>query len=150
MAHAAPVPRRTTGVTTRGTRLPDVFSARTHRIASVAWPVGLGLVYGYWAAANDRAGGPITGWNLLLGFVSALAFIMLYMAVRAVASHMPREVHALLWAVFSGCAFGFLYAQTGNSVWASIGMGVWIGAVMFAVLFYRYYTHEDAEGRRTG
>ncbi|MGX1131938.1 Ca2+/Na+ antiporter [Streptomyces glaucescens] len=150
MAHAAPVPRRTTGVTTRDTRLPDVFSARTHRIARWAWPVSLGLVYGYWAAANDRAGGPITGWNLLLGFASALAFIVLYMAVRAAGSHLQREVHALLWAVFSGCAFGFLYAQTGASVWASVGMGAWIGVVMFAVLFYRYYTHEDAEGRPTG
>ncbi|GAA4065168.1 hypothetical protein GCM10022233_44700 [Streptomyces shaanxiensis] len=126
-----------------------MFSARTHRIASVAVPVVLGLVYGYWAAANRRSGGEITGWNLLFGFVTAAAFMVLYVAVRWVASRTIREVHAILWAAFAGSAFGFLYGQTDKTVGRSAVMGLVIGAVVFAVLFYRYYTHEDAQGRRT-
>jgi Ca2+/Na+ antiporter len=114
-----------------------------------AVPVVLGLVYGYWAAANRRGGGEITGWNLLFGFVTALVFMVLYVAVRALASRMMREVHALLWLAFAGISFGFLYSQTDKTVLRSTVMGLVIGAVFFVVLFYRYYTHEDAEGHRT-
>ncbi|MDC0770475.1 hypothetical protein [Streptomyces sp. HD] len=140
MAHAAPA----------SGSLPDVFSQRTHRIASVAVPVVLGLIYGYWAAANRRSGGEITGWNLLFGFVTAIAFMVLYVAVREIASRSIREVHAILWAAFVGGGFGFLYSQSGNTVLKSAAMGLAVGAVSFLVLFYRYYTHEDAEGHRTG
>ncbi|NUP20672.1 MAG: hypothetical protein HOZ81_32255 [Streptomyces sp.] len=140
MAHAAPA----------SGPLPDVFSERTHRIASVAVPVVLGLIYGYWAAANRRSGGEITGWNLLFGFVTAIAFMVLYVAVREIAARSIREVHAILWASFVGGGFGFLYSQSGNTVLKSAAMGVAVGAVSFLVLFYRYYTHEDAEGHRTG
>ncbi|MGI5376837.1 hypothetical protein ACQEV2_21830 [Streptomyces sp. CA-251387] len=150
MAHAAPASGRGTSRTaaTGPSGLPDVFSVRTHRIASVAVPIVLGLVYGYWAAANRRSGGEITGWNLLFGFVTAFAFMVLYVAVREVASRTIREVHAILWGAFLGGAFGFLYSQSGNTVLKSSAMGFVIGAVVFVVLFYRYYTHEDARGRR--
>ncbi|WEO96338.1 hypothetical protein A6P39_021170 [Streptomyces sp. FXJ1.172] len=158
MAQAAPVPGgmsrpgRTPEVEGRAAgvraRPPDVFDARTHRVAHIAVPVVLGLVYGYWAAANNRAGGAITGWNLLLGFVSALVFAVASMALLTLAPRMPREVHALLWTAFVGCAFGFIYSQTGTSVWRAALMSLLIAAVTFAVFFYRYYTHEDASGRR--
>jgi hypothetical protein len=115
---------------------------------SVAVPVVLGLVYGYWAAANRRSGGEITGWNLLFGFVTAIAFMVLYAAVRYVAARMIREVHAIMWGAFAGGTFGFLYSQTDASVLRSSLMGLVIGAVCFVVLFYRYYTHEDAQGHR--
>ncbi|MFJ8111236.1 hypothetical protein [Streptomyces sp. NPDC096132] len=144
MAHAAPAVR-TPAVPAR---TPDVFSEKTHRIARWAVPVTVGLVYGYWVAANNRAGGPITGWNLLLGFVSTIVFAGLWMGVAALAPHMMRELHAVLWAAFAGCAFGFLFAQTGASILHSVWMGAVIGATTFAVVFYRYYTHEDAEGHR--
>ncbi|MFH8802343.1 hypothetical protein ACH4F6_22490 [Streptomyces sp. NPDC017936] len=156
MAHAAPAPGmrpRSTPSTTRAlppAATPDVFGERTHRIAKWAVPAVLGLVYGYWAAANQRHGGPVTGWNLLFGFVTALVFFALYVAVRALASGMMRELHALLWAVFAGCALGFLVNQTGASVVWSAGMGVVTAFGFFAVLFYRYYTHEDAAGHRIG
>ncbi|MGN9755759.1 hypothetical protein [Streptomyces sp. SD31] len=147
MAHAAPAPgRRTSRTGTSG--LPDIFSARTHRVASIAAPIVLGLVYGYWAAANRRSGGEITGWNLLFGFVTAAAFMVLYVAVRWVAERSIREVHAILWAAFAAGAFGFLYSQTDKTVLKSALLGLVIGAAFFAVLFYRYYTHEDAQGRR--
>jgi len=114
----------------------------------MALPVVLGLVYGYWAAANRRAGGPITGWNILFGFVTAVAFIVVFLAVQALAPRMKREQHALLWTAFVGCAFGFLYNQSGESVLRSIGMALAVSAVTFVVLFYRYYTREDTAGRR--
>ncbi|MFD9391521.1 hypothetical protein ACFWBB_12555 [Streptomyces sp. NPDC060000] len=146
MAHAAPTPGMRT--TSARTRTPDVFSERTHRAAQWTTAVSLGLVYGYWAAANNRAGGPITGWNLLLGFVSAIVFAALYTGIHALAPHMRRELHALLWAAFAGCAFGFLYSQTGAAVLRSVGMALVIAGAFFATLFYRYYTHEDAAGHR--
>ncbi|MFI9150959.1 hypothetical protein [Streptomyces sp. NPDC053367] len=153
MAHAAPAPGRRTGRTSAAptgapSRTPDVFGARTHRIAHWAVPVTLGLVYGYWVAANNRSGGEITGWNVLLGFLSALAFMALWTAVRAVAPRMKRELHALLWAAFAGSAFGFLYSQAGNTVLRSTGMALAVAATVFVIVFYRYYTHEDAEGHR--
>lgn len=146
MAHAAPASRRRTASAHPAT---DILSPRAHRVAHVAVPVVLGLIYGFWVAADRRAGGEITGWNLLLGFVSAAVFMLLFVAVRAVSGQMRREMHAILWAAFTGSAVGFLYSQTGHSVVRSSLMGLALGAACFVVLFYRYYTHEDAEGRRT-
>jgi hypothetical protein len=131
-------------------RRPDVFGPRIHTAVKVGLPVVLGLVYGFWAAANQRHGGPITGWNLLFGFVTALVFAVLFAAVCALAPLLPRELHALCWFVFSGCAVGFLYSQTGASVFSSSGLGLLVGAAVLAMVFYRYYTHEDAAGRRIG
>ncbi|MFJ4691001.1 hypothetical protein [Streptomyces sp. NPDC088766] len=152
MAHAAPTPGMGTPALTGPPAggLPDVFGERTHAVMKWAVPVALGLVYGYWAAANRRSGGPITGWNVLFGFVVALAFIALYVAVRAVAPKLRREVHALLWAAFAGCATGFLVNQSGSSTLYSVGVSLAVAAGFFAVMFYRYYTHEDAQGHRIG
>ncbi|GAA3300224.1 hypothetical protein [Streptomyces cinereospinus] len=157
MAHAAPAPgARPPGAPVTGTvpspaparpgatRTPDVFGPRAHAVARWAGPVAAGLVYGYWAAANQRGGGPITGWNVLFGFVVALAFVLLYAAVRRLAGRLRREAHAAAWAAFAGVAFGFLYHQTGHySVLRSALMAMVVAAAVFAVLFYRYYTHED-------
>jgi hypothetical protein len=146
MAHAAPALRTPAR---RTPRTPDVFGARTHRIAAWAVPVAVGLVYGYWVAANDRFGGPVTGWNVLLGFVSAFVFAALCIAIVALAPRLRREVHAVLWAAFAGCAFGFLYSMTPDaSVLGSTGLALVIAASVFVVVFYWYYTHEDAEGHR--
>lgn len=144
MAHAAPASRRVTGQRRR----PDVFGPRTHAAAKVALPVVLGLVYGYWAAANRRDSGPITGWNLLLGFLTALVFAVVFAAVREVAPRLGREMHALVWFVFTGCAVGFLISQSDESVLESAGLGVVVGAGVLLTLFYRYYTREDASGHR--
>lgn len=127
---------------------PDIFSTRTHRAANWVLPVVLGLVYGFWAAANRRDGGPITGWNVLFGFVSALAFMVVLVGVQAVAPRLKREPHAVAWGAFAGVAFGFLYSQTGASVLRSAGISLVVAGSVTAVLFYRYYTHEDAAGHR--
>ncbi|WKX10883.1 hypothetical protein [Streptomyces sp. NL15-2K] len=157
MAHAAPTPGGTRGMrrtpATRRTtrppaRTPDVFSERFHRVARYAIPVVLGLLYGYWAAANKRDGGPITGGNLLFGFVTALAFIVLCIAVAVLAPRLMRELHSLTKSAFAGAAIGFLYSQGGASVWASVVLGLVVTAAIFTVFFYRYYTREDAEGNR--
>jgi hypothetical protein len=159
MAHAAPTPggmrgmrgtRRTraTRVTARPIRTPDVFSERTHRVARFGIPVVLGLVYGYWAAANRRDGGAITGWNLLFGFTCAVAFIVLCIAVATLAPRLQRELHSGVKSAFAGVAIGFLYSQTGASVLRSAVMGAVIAAGIFMVFFYRYYTREDGAGNR--
>ncbi|MFF8992337.1 hypothetical protein ACF09H_20820 [Streptomyces sp. NPDC014983] len=158
MAHAAPapggIPRRApapevrAGTSPERRRTPDVFSARTHRVARIAVPVVLALVYGYWVAADNRDGGPITGWNLLLGFASTLVFAVVAIALLKLAPRMIREVHALLWTAFVGIAFGFLYSQSDQSVWRSILMSLLVAGATFVVFFYRYYTREDAFGRR--
>ncbi|GAB2470315.1 hypothetical protein [Streptomyces incanus] len=143
MTHAAPRTQLMPG------RQPDrtrFFGERAHVVGKLAVSVVLGLVYGYWAAANRRDGGPITGWNLLFGFLSALVFAVLCMALLSVAPKLRREVHAVLWGAFSGAAVGFLFNQTNLSVLQSTGLGLAIAAGVFVSMFYRYYTHEDAQG----
>jgi hypothetical protein len=142
MAHAAPA----SGGMTRGS--PDVFSAQVHKAARYGVPVVLGLVYGYWAAANRRGGGEITGWNIAFGFVTALAFIVLCIAVATFAPLLKRELHSLTKSAFAGAAIGFLYSQTGESVLRSTAVALAVTAGVFVVFFYRYYTHEDGEGNR--
>ncbi|MEV6803822.1 hypothetical protein [Streptomyces sp. NPDC051132] len=158
MTHAAPTsggmfrPDRTPGAEGRKTgaraRPPDVFDERAHRMARRAAPVVLGLLYGYWAAANRRFGGPVTGWNLLFGFVTALVFGVLLAALLTLAPRLRREVHALAWSAFTGAAFGFLYIQSTPPVWLAVLIALVLAAGTFVALFYRYYTHEDAAGRR--
>ncbi|MDT0613292.1 hypothetical protein [Streptomyces lancefieldiae] len=151
MAQALPTGGASTGTTRPPGRtrpgLPDVFDERTHKVARWAAPLVLGLVYGYWAASIRRHGGPITGWNLLFGFLTVLAFVVLYAVVRAVAQRLPREGHAVLWGAFAGSALGFLYAQSGVAMFTCIVVSLLFAAAVFAALFYRYYTHEDAAGR---
>ncbi len=143
MAHAAPTPGRPPA---RLTVTPDIFSERTHTIARYGIPVVLGLIYGYWAAANRRGGDEITGWNILFGFVTAIVFTVLCIAVAVLAPKLKRELHSMVKSAFAGAAFGFLYSQTGASVLRSVTMSLLVTAAIFAVFFYRYYTHEDAEG----
>jgi hypothetical protein len=132
----------------RPTRTPDLFDERIHTAARYGIPVVLGLVYGFWAAANRRGGGEITGWNILFGFVTAVAFIVLCIAVATFAPLLKRELHSLVKSGFAGGAVGFLYSQTGESVYRSVALGVVVTAAVFAVFFYRYYTREDAVGNR--
>jgi hypothetical protein len=153
MAHAAPrhggmMTKVRANRTARPTRTPDLFDDRAHLVARYGIPVVLGLVYGYWAAANRRGGGEITGWNILFGFVTAAAFIVLCIAVATFAPLLKRELHSLVKSAFAGASIGFLYSQTGESVYRSVAVGVIVTAAVFLVFFYRYYTREDAVGNR--
>lgn len=127
-------------------RAPDVFDARTHAVAKWAVPVLGGLLYGYWAAANLRDAGPITGWNVLFGFVCAIVFAAAYIGVRMLAPVLRRELHALVWTAFAGIAIGFLFSLTGESVLRSTFVALGVSVLVLAGSFYHYYTHEDAAG----
>ncbi len=149
MAHAAPTRTTSTRPGTRARRTPDVFGARTHLLAKWAMPLAIGLVYGYWAATIRRRGEGITGWNVFFGFMTVLAFVVLFVVVRAVAERLPREGHAVLWAAFAGSALGFLYSLSNVAMFTCVVVSLILAAAVFASLFYRYYTHEDAQGHRT-
>lgn len=132
MTHAAPAPRTPTA-TTKTTAAP----------AKLAIPALGGIVYGFWTSGIDRHSGPITGWNVLLGVVTAVLFAAVAQGIHTVAPRLPREGRALAWAVFAGISFGFLYSLTDASVLKSSGISLVIAAGVFAVVFYRYYTTED-------
>ncbi|MFH8794105.1 hypothetical protein [Streptomyces sp. NPDC017941] len=110
--------------------------------ATWAVPALLAVVYGVWAAANHRDGGPITGGNVLLGVLSALAFAGLYVALRAAAPALPRELRAAAWALFAGVSLGFLCGLTDASVLRTAVTAAVVAAAVFAAAFYRYYTRE--------
>ncbi|GHE65675.1 hypothetical protein GCM10014715_19160 [Streptomyces spiralis] len=148
MAHAAPVPARTTTPATRQPRTPDFFSHRAHNIGRWAGPFAIGLVYGYWAAANRRSGGPITTGNLVFGFVTVIVFTVLMAGVLYLAPRLRRELHAFVWFLFSAAAFGFLYNQSGESVLLTVGLSLAFGVLVGLFCFYWFYTHEDAQGHR--
>jgi Ca2+/Na+ antiporter len=154
MAHAAPASGtpRTPGITS-GTpgparRSPDLFDRRTHALGRLAVPLAIGLVYGYWAAANRRQGGPITTWNLVFGFACTVGFTVLCSAFLVMAPRLRRELHAALWGAFTGITLGFLYIQANVSVLHAAGLALLVALAVFLFDFYRYYTHEDAEGHR--
>jgi hypothetical protein len=103
-------------------------------------PLGVGLIYGYWASANVRDGGPITGWNVFYGFMTVLAFTLALMAVRAVAPRLPRGIRALTWAAFAGMALGFLISTAGTGVRRSAALGLALAVGVVVSLHYRYQT----------
>ena len=113
-----------------------------------AMPVVLGLVYGYWAAAINRDGGPITGWNILFGFVSAFVFAAAWIGVASAAPRLRREAARAAVDGVRGLRVR-LPLQPDRRERAAVrghvagGRG---GRVRGG--FYRYYTHEDAEGNR--
>ncbi|MFI2425853.1 hypothetical protein ACH5A7_17410 [Streptomyces sp. NPDC018955] len=146
MAHTASRPR---AAIEQRAGTTDVFSARTHKAAKVVVPVLLGVVYGYWVAANRRYGGPITVENFLYGFFAGVVFSLLFMALLALAPRMRRELHAALWAALIGSAIGFLIIQAPSpGVLRSAALGLAVAAGVFLTMFYRFYTHEDAQGHR--
>ncbi|MFJ9904494.1 hypothetical protein ACIRVK_16630 [Streptomyces sp. NPDC101152] len=153
MAHTAPTTggmmgRVRANRAARPTLTPDLFDERVHTAGRYGIPVVLGLVYGFWAAANRRGGGEITGWNILFGFVTAACFIVLCIAVATFAPLLKRELHSLVKSAFAGAAVAFLYDQSGQTALRSVALGVVVTAGIFLVFFYRYYTREDASGNR--
>ncbi|MEU6824033.1 hypothetical protein ABZ921_25670 [Streptomyces atriruber] len=137
MAHAAPV-HYAPGA--RTTPPPASTSTSASRWAGLA--LLMGVVYGLWACAIRRDGGPITTGNVMFGVVTGLVFAALMFALHRVAPALPRELRALSWTAFAGISFGFLYSLAGASVLRSVGMALVVAAGVFAVTFYRYYTTE--------
>ncbi|WP_328561607.1 hypothetical protein [Streptomyces coelicoflavus] len=154
MAHAVSTPGTPTGARTgtgpgtpRRTR-PDVLGEKTHLLVKWGLPVVAALVYGYWVASVRRHGGPITTTNLLYGFMSVLAFAILYFAIRAAGRRLPREGHAALWGAFAGSALGFIYSGSGVAMFTSILASLLLAGAVTASLVYHYYTSQDAQDAR--
>ncbi|MFE5257410.1 hypothetical protein [Streptomyces coelicoflavus] len=151
MAHAVSTPGTPTGARTGtgpGTprrTTPDVLGKKTHLLMKWAMPVAAALVYGYWVASVRRFGGPITTTNLLYGFMSMLAFAILYFAVRAVGRRLPREGHAALWGAFAGSALGFIYSGSGVAMFTCVLASLLLAGAVTAALVYHYYTRHDAQ-----
>lgn len=135
MAHAAPVHYAPGARTT-----PTPTSTSASRWAGLA--LLMGVVYGLWACAIRRDGGPITTGNVMFGVVTGLVFAALMFALHRVAPALPRELRALSWTAFTGVTFGYLYSLGGASVLRSTVMALVVAAGVFAVTFYRYYTAE--------
>lgn len=134
MAHTAPVhyaPR---------TRTPATSPASASRWAGLALLAG--VVYGLWACAIRRDGGPITTGNVMFGVVTGLIFAAVMFALHRLAPSLPRELRALSWAAFAGIALGFLCSLAGSSVLRSTVIALVVAAGVFAAVFYRYYTTE--------
>lgn len=134
MAHAAP-------------RAARWYDSPAKLVMKLTAPVLGGIAYGLWAAAIGRDAGPITGWNVLLGVVSAVAFVAAYLGLRLLGPHLLRELRAAVWAGFAGAAVGFLHGLTGSSVLRSAAVAFVVAAGVFAVVFYRFYTTEDRRPR---
>ncbi|MFD4630712.1 hypothetical protein ACFVYR_24725 [Streptomyces sp. NPDC058284] len=140
MAHAAPVyPAPAPGSGTHPTH-------SAHRSGTSAlWaglPLLLGVVYGIWASGIRRDGGPITTGNVVLGVVTGVIFAVVFFTLHRMAPALPRELRALSWMAFTGIAIGFLHSLTGSSVLWSVVLGLVVGAGVFVMVFYRYYTTE--------
>ncbi|MFE9169170.1 hypothetical protein ACFYNZ_06525 [Streptomyces kebangsaanensis] len=145
MVHAAPVHGRTP----RGsTRRPELFGPRAHAVGRWAVPFALGLIYGFWAAEIRRSGGPVTAGNLVFAGVTVIVFTVVLAGVLTLGPRLRREPHALLWFAFVGVAFGFLFSQSGESVWLSVALSLLFGIGVGLMCFYWFYTHEDARGHR--
>ncbi|MEU9580227.1 hypothetical protein [Streptomyces chilikensis] len=123
---------------------------RGTKIMKWALPLVLGLLYGAWAATNSRHGGPVTGWNLIFGFVTALVFMLALMAMRAFAPRLPRGIRAAAWAAFAGIAVGFLVSASDGSLIRSLGVGVAVAAGVFVSVFYRVQTRRTPGAHGTG
>lgn len=129
---------------------PRLLGDRGTKAMKTVATVGSGLIYGYWAAANTRDGGPITGWNTFYGFMAALAFVLVLAAMLALTPRLPRGIRAVAWAAFAGIALGFLVSTTDTSVIRSVVLG---GALAVGVLvsgLYRIQTRPRPASARTG
>ncbi|MFC9243038.1 hypothetical protein ACFT7S_03020 [Streptomyces sp. NPDC057136] len=118
-------------------------TARHHGPLAWAVPVALGVIFGFYAAFIERDGGPVTGGQVVLGVVSGVAFAGLCFVLGRYRHALPRELRAAAFGALTACAIGFLTSLTGTSVLRSSVMGAVVGAGMFCVAFYVYYTRED-------
>ncbi|MGY5003925.1 hypothetical protein [Streptomyces griseus] len=118
--------------------------ARTRHHSQLAWalPLVLGVIYGFYAAFIRRDGGPSTGGQVLLGFVSGIALAALCFALGRIQPSLPRELRAAAYGALTACAIGFLVSLTDTSVLRSTALGLAVGAGVLVVSFYLFYTRE--------
>ncbi|MDJ0343516.1 hypothetical protein QMK19_04215 [Streptomyces sp. H10-C2] len=116
--------------------------ARHH--GSLGWtlPATLGVVYGFYAAFVQRAGGAVTGGQVVLGVVAGVAVAAVCMLLGRVQHALPRELRAAAYGTLTGCALGFLYSLSHASILKSTGMGIVFGGAALAASFFIFYTRE--------
>ncbi|MEU5434155.1 hypothetical protein AB0G73_12360 [Streptomyces sp. NPDC020719] len=112
-------------------------------MALMATPVVIGIFYGFWAASINRHGGEVTGANIALGLVSGVVIAALGLGLLMIQGRLMREVRGAAFGALFGAGTGFLYAQSGESVFGASMMGALLGGAMFAAAFYTFYTRED-------
>ncbi|MFI1104232.1 hypothetical protein [Streptomyces melanogenes] len=111
-------------------------------VALIALPVVTGVCYGFWAASINRRGGEVTGANIALGLVSGAVIAALGLGLLMIQGRLPRELRAAAFGTLFGAGTGFLYAQSGESVFGAAMMGALLGGGMMAAAFYVFYTRE--------
>ncbi|MGW0392521.1 hypothetical protein ACWDYJ_16805 [Streptomyces sp. NPDC003042] len=136
MAHAAPT-------APRGHR--PTRSADAHHISrsALVGPLLLGLVYGVWAAFIARQMGPVDAGNVLYGILCGVLFAACVFALARIGPRLKREMHATAYGAFAGIAAGYLHSLTNSSVLRATTIGLFVGAGVGLIAFYRYYTRED-------
>jgi hypothetical protein len=144
MTHAAPGAPTARGTST-APRHRAPHTAVDPRATGTWLPVLAGIVYGFWVAgiSRDASGYQVTGWNILLGFVSGILFAAIVFGLHRIGPALPKEARALAWAVFAGFAVGFCYSQTGHSVLRSTGIALAAAFGTGVVTFYHYYVTGD-------
>ncbi|MFE6102284.1 hypothetical protein ACFVQ4_20240 [Streptomyces laurentii] len=109
-------------------------------------PVLFGIAYGLWAPTVVRRGGAPSWGQFWLGIISGLVVAVAVYALHHYGHLLRRELRAVAWGAFAGCAIGFLFSLSDASVYASVILGLIVGAGVGAAAFYLFYTHEDAAG----
>ncbi|WP_233518398.1 hypothetical protein [Streptomyces corynorhini] len=145
-AHAS-APRAPYGVARGAT--PAVAHGARRRLSPLALglPLLLGIVYGAYAAAIARDGGPATNGQLALALVSGAVLVALLVGLLLVQHSLPRELRAAAWGAVTGASIGFLMCLSGHSVFSSSGLGLFVAACTTAAVFYRLYTTEPTRTR---
>ncbi|MEU8677524.1 hypothetical protein [Streptomyces sp. NPDC048560] len=127
----------------RGSHGSPARTTTHHGPLGWALPVALGVIFGFYAAFIERDGGAVTGGQVVLGVVSGVVFAALCFVLGRYRDALPRELRAAAFGALTACAIGFLTSLTGTSVLRSAVMGAVVGAGVFCVAFYVFYTRED-------
>ncbi|MFF5567891.1 hypothetical protein ACFY7Z_19395 [Streptomyces sp. NPDC012623] len=123
---------------------PAVAHGTGRRLSPLALgvPLVLAIIYGAYAAAIARDGGPATNGQLVLALVAGAALLALLVGLLLVQHALPREIRAAAWGAVTGAPIGFLMCLSGHSVFSSSGLGLFIAACTTAAVYYMLYTRE--------
>ncbi|MEU9607526.1 hypothetical protein [Streptomyces sp. NPDC048057] len=115
---------------------------RHHGSLQWAVPLGLGLLFGFYAGFLHRTGSPVTWWDVLYGVVAGIVFTALVFGLGRIQGSLLQEVRATAYGALGGAAVGFLHSLTGDSVYGSAVLGLIVGGAIGAAAFYVFHTRE--------
>ncbi|NJQ00591.1 hypothetical protein [Streptomyces zingiberis] len=126
-----------------------VAPARPHHPAHIWWsPVLISAFFGFYAGFLDQEGGAPLGWAWLVGGVSGVALLAVWLAFHAVRGKLLLEVRAACYGALTGGAVGYLVGLSGASVLKSAAIGFFVGAGMGVAVYYRLFTRPRRPARR--